>query len=147
MGEAHLMRRVYIRHPSDMPIELRSEDGELTGEQRLKDISLGGIACRAERAQPVGSVVSLCIASTDPPFRMRGRVTWCIRRGEQYDIGVQFLAQDDAFAARMVEQVCHIEQYRNDVLRREGRVLDSEEAAREWIKRFAPDFPDPRAMH
>jgi hypothetical protein len=144
---SHLMRRAYIRHPSDMPIELRCEGADRNGEQRLKDISLGGIACRAERPQAVGSVVSILIGITHPPFKVRGRVTWCVRHEHHYDLGVQFLEQDDAFAARMVEQVCHIEHYRNEVLRTEGRVLDSEEAAREWIDRFAPEFPDPRMMH
>ncbi len=43
---------------------------------------------------------------------------------------------------RMVEQVCHIERYRADVLEREGRALTGEQAAEEWIKRYAEDFPD-----
>ena len=45
------------------------------------------------------------------------------------------------FAARMVEQVCQIEHYRQQVQRAEGRVLDAETAAREWIKRYAASFP------
>lgn len=41
----------------------------------------------------------------------------------------------------MVEQVCYIENYRQEVLRKEGRQLDGEAAAREWIDRFAASFP------
>jgi hypothetical protein len=45
------------------------------------------------------------------------------------------------FALRMVEQLCHIEQYRLEILQRDGRWLTSEAAAAEWINRFAGQFP------
>lgn len=48
---------------------------------------------------------------------------------------------NDPFAARMVAQLRLIERYRTTVLRREGRRLDSETAAREWIARYAARFP------
>lgn len=41
----------------------------------------------------------------------------------------------------MVEQLCHIEHYKAEVLAREGRQLDGEQAAREWIRKFAHGFP------
>ncbi|MBL8395905.1 MAG: hypothetical protein JNK99_14360 [Candidatus Accumulibacter sp.] len=48
---------------------------------------------------------------------------------------------NDPFAARMVAQLRLIERYRTAVLRREGRRLDSETAALEWITRYAARFP------
>ncbi len=45
--------------------------------------------------------------------------------------------------ARMVEQICHIEQYKNEILKAEGRQLDSKQAALEWIQKFASEFPNP----
>jgi hypothetical protein len=54
---------------------------------------------------------------------------------------VTFLDAEVAFLARMVEQVCHIEDYRQSVSRIEGRQLSAEEAATEWIDRYARDFP------
>ena len=48
---------------------------------------------------------------------------------------------DRAFATRMVEQVQHIERYRQEVLRVEGRLLDDDSAALEWITRYAATFP------
>jgi hypothetical protein len=55
---------------------------------------------------------------------------------------VTFLDADDAFLARMVEQVCHIEDYRKSVQRLEGRALSPEAAALEWIAHHAAQFPD-----
>jgi hypothetical protein len=45
--------------------------------------------------------------------------------------------------ARMVEQVCHIENYKKVVYQAEGRLLTAEEAAMEWISKYASQFPDP----
>jgi hypothetical protein len=42
---------------------------------------------------------------------------------------------------RLIEQICYIEHYRQEVLISEGRKLTSEQAALEWIEKFAQDFP------
>ncbi len=42
----------------------------------------------------------------------------------------------------MVEQVCQIENYKHEVYRAEGRALTAAEAAREWIGKYAADFPE-----
>ncbi len=76
-----------------------------------------------------------------PPFEARGEVVWCRRVDACYELGIQFSSEADAFAARMVEQLCYIERYRNEVLTREGRVIDSQTAASEWINKFAASFP------
>ena len=55
---------------------------------------------------------------------------------------MSFLDAEDAFLARMVEQVCHIEDYRKSVHRIEGRELSPEEAAMEWIEKYASQFPE-----
>jgi hypothetical protein len=41
----------------------------------------------------------------------------------------------------LVEQVCHIEQYKKEVFLKEGRLLSGDEAAAEWIEKFANQFP------
>ncbi len=68
-------------------------------------------------------------------------MVWCRPAHACYELGIQFLAREDLFAARMVEQLCYIERYRREVLNTEGRELSSADAAREWIARFAEDFP------
>ena len=42
----------------------------------------------------------------------------------------------------MVEQICHIEHYRIKVKENDGRDLNIEEAAQEWIEKYARDFPN-----
>jgi hypothetical protein len=41
----------------------------------------------------------------------------------------------------MVEQIYHIEQYKLRVWEQEHRQLTSEQAAAEWIKKYADTFP------
>ncbi|MDY6992513.1 MAG: hypothetical protein SVR94_07890 [Pseudomonadota bacterium] len=47
---------------------------------------------------------------------------------------------NDAFRSRMLEQVCQIEKYRQS-LEQQGRTISIEEAAMEWISRYAAEFP------
>jgi hypothetical protein len=46
----------------------------------------------------------------------------------------------DAFKSRMVAQVRQIQKYKK-ILEQQGRRLSIEEAAMEWISRYAADFP------
>jgi hypothetical protein len=47
------------------------------------------------------------------------------------------------FRLRMESQCHQIRRYRLQVLRESGRLLSSDEAALEWIERFAATFGDP----
>jgi len=58
-----------------------------------------------------------------------------------FEIGIQFLDENDSFRVRMVEQICHIEQYKQEVFDKDGRQLSGEQAAVEWIQKYATDFP------
>jgi len=144
------MRR-YIRHPSDMPIDFQINENEAPIAQRMRDVSLGGLCFTADRPMQRGThirinipvVIQGAVESGGMPksFEADGVVAWCKKEGQSYAVGVQFADQSTQFGLRMVEQVCHIEHYRYDVLQEQGRVLSSEEAAREWVERYAAEFP------
>lgn len=61
----------------------------------------------------------------------------------QFEIGVCFVDEQEAFQSRMVEQVCQIQHYKNALEADLGREVSAEEAAQEWIGRFAADFYQP----
>ncbi len=132
--------RKYIRHPSDIPIAFDVKDIKLD-KQCLKNISIGGVAVRTQQRVEIGRIVELGIDSVVPAFKASGRVAWCLKRCHSYDVGIQFVEPEDAFRVRMIEQICHIEQYKKDVLEQDGRCLSGEQAAAEWISKFASDFP------
>jgi len=133
--------RAYIRHPSDMPIELSPLEAHEQVCTLTKDISIGGLSFYSRRPFDTGTEVNVKIPVTTPPFEANVKVVWCVSNVDGYDVGVEFIHSSDAYKARMVEQVCHIEHYRLWVKEVEGRELDSERAAKEWIGKFAGQFP------
>jgi len=132
--------RSFIRHPTDMPIEVVAGDAPHT-EQALRNVGHGGLSFRYPRQVPVGVTMRVRIAVTSPVFEANCRVAWCLPEGDCFQVGVEFLDQEDLYRARMVEQVCQIEGYRRDLHEKQGRTLSSQEAALEWISKFAKGFP------
>jgi hypothetical protein len=144
--EARPARR-FIRHTADVPLEIRTLEGE-TRHTRGLDVGHGGLSFRSGEHVPIGSTIAVRIPDVDPPFEAGARVVWCRAEGDAHRIGVAFLDASDAFRARMVEQVCEIDRYRDQMLAEEGRELSRDEAAAEWIGRHARRFPgasDPHA--
>ena len=138
--------RSYIRHPSDIPIQVdvASQTAKISTPaqaQMLNNISHGGLAFNAENPMAPGTVIRLKIDYVQPSFEAEGLVTHSEQEGDHYVIGIEFISKDTLFVARMVEQVCHIEQYKQDIAVKEGRILSGEEATREWIERYAASFP------
>ena len=134
--------RRFIRHPSGMPIQLALRGDVPPVLEHLRNVSQGGLCfCACVELDP-GQCIHLRIPVVDQLFEADGVVTWCREvESDHYEVGVRFADADALFSVRMVEQLCHIEQYRKEVLREEGRQLSSEEAASEWIDRFAGNFP------
>lgn len=137
------MVRKFIRHPADIPIEITpgSAAGSKTGA--LGDVSHGGLSFTSREHYGIGNLLTIRIPASRPPFETTVRVVWSREEDGRFVIGVEFLDKEDVFRMRMVEQVCHIEHYRNEVRRDEGRELTSEQAALEWINKCADVFPDP----
>jgi c-di-GMP-binding flagellar brake protein YcgR len=133
-------RREYIRHTSDVPIQVRTVEGE-QASGRGRNVSHGGLAFVSDLCPAQGATIEVSIPDVDPPFQANARVAWCRPENEAFLVGVEFLDRSDAFRARMVEQVCTIERYREQVREEEGRELSAHEAATEWISRYAGRFP------
>jgi hypothetical protein len=137
-------RRRFIRHTAGVPLEVRTLAGAEAPVRKGINVSTGGLSFVSECELEVGSTIEVRIGEVDPPFEAQARVAWIRPEGEAFCVGVQFIDDNDAFRARMVEQVCSIENYQREVETNEGRVLTREQAAHEWITRFAHRFPDPR---
>ena len=137
--------RKFIRHPSDAPIQVTldwvEEENDETVDQTITNVSLGGLAFVSQTPFEVLQRVRVCIPLLQEENHLVGNVVWCEKSGRSYEIGIEFEKSKDAFRLRMIEQICHIEHYRKEVERLEGRELSAQEAAGEWISKFAGDFP------
>lgn len=133
--------RNYIRHPTSIPIHV-SAGAQSCGRVTINNLSAGGLSFITDIPVKVGSVVDLVIPCVNPDYQGEGVIVW--RRSQPpkgFEVGVRFANDDEYFRVRMVEQVCQIEEYRQQ-LAEVGRKLTTEEAALEWIKRFAADFDE-----
>lgn len=136
------MRR-FVRHPAHIPIEIdyviksvqEAEDCE------MNDVSQGGLSCTLHHPLKIHSRVQVHIPSVCPEYSGIGEVVWCQKTEDGYDIGIRFDDTHEAFKSRMVQQVCQIEQYKTIIFEKEGRLLDEDQAAAEWIKKYASEFP------
>jgi hypothetical protein len=133
--------RLYIRHPSDVPIDYQLGDRDDTKRDQLSNYSEGGLCFVAKEHIEPGSEINFAIPIMPPQFHATGVVIWCRKEGDEYQVGVKFTEEETAYAVRMVEQLCYIEHYRQSVRESEGRLLSGEEAALEWIEKFADHFP------
>jgi Tfp pilus assembly protein PilZ len=133
--------RKFVRHPSDIPIHISSRSG---GENasHLHNLSLGGICCEVEHYIERGTEIVIRIPVINSSYEGYGIVVWCMPKNNHYELGVRFAGEEEAFKSRMVEQVCQIEHYKNQVKSTEGRELDGEQAAIEWISKYAAGFAD-----
>ncbi|MCU7919998.1 MAG: PilZ domain-containing protein [Candidatus Thiodiazotropha sp. (ex Dulcina madagascariensis)] len=134
--------RLYIRHPTDVPIDFQLGGRASTSRKLLTNYGEGGLCFQAEARIVPGTEIHIAIPITPPEFHATGVVVWCREEGGGYLIGVKFTEQETAYAVRMVEQLCYIEHYKQVVEQSEGRTLSGEEAAMEWIEKFAGMFPE-----
>lgn len=136
----------YDRHPVDIQIKVKASGQMTHTTYSTVNLSVGGLGFRCDRDLKHGEEIKILIPFVSPPFETQARVAWSKAHDGHFEIGVEFLAQDDAFMTRMVEQVCHIEKYKVDIYKKEGRILSPDEAAQEWIKKFAAKFPKAKAQ-
>jgi len=133
--------RQFIRHPSEIPIELWCVINKSKIQtESLSNVSLSGLAFKSNVSWEIDTIIGIRIPLVHPIFETSCRVVWCHKKNSYFEIGVELMDTDDAFKVRMVEQICQIENYRKK-LKKQGRELTIEEAAIEWINRYAAVFP------
>ena len=133
--------RKFYRHPVDIP--LRFHQAEVDCRSGVaKDIAFGGICFRSEEPVANDAIITIHFPSVSGEQEVHARVVWCHRRPKNHwEIGAAFCEEYDHFRTRMVEQLFQIELYRRQVEDKEGRHLAMEDAAREWVQRYAASFP------
>ena len=130
-----------------MPIQVTTnweeDEDDDTVDQTITNVSLGGLAFISPNSLSVLDRVRVSISILERDCELIGNVVWCEKSDTDsgYEIGIEFEKSRDVFRLRMIEQICHIEHYRGEVLRIEGRELSTQEAASEWIPKYAGDFP------
>ena len=130
--------REFTRHNAGIPIGIICN-----GEQYefiLENVSLGGLACRGSLMIPVNTMAEVRMYLLLPEYVSQGRIVWCKKTEESYELGIEHCGERDKARLHMIEQISNIEHYRNEIMLAEGRNLDGEQAAREWVDVHGADF-------
>ena len=133
--------REYIRHPSKVPLVIIPHSTREQLSLKLNNISTGGLSFDSPVEFHTNAIVKIKIPSIKPVFKVNAVVQWCRQIKGCFEMGVQFLDQDDAYKVRMVEQVCHISEYRKEIQQVTGRRMTWNKASMEWIEKNGGSFP------
>ncbi len=138
-GKAKERRRSF-RHTVYLPIGVSIGNGK-PSPSLLRDISKHGLSFAVHKPLQPGTVIDIIVPSISREFILKAKVIWCHPSEKGINkVGVAFLDQDEDFNARIVELVCRIDRYRARALGK-GRKLTFEEAAADWIGKFAKILP------
>lgn len=135
------MRR-FTRYTVDMPIKCGTEDGPIEGDSRMQNVSKTGLSFTSKTSITPGSNIRLQIPFGIQPVELTGTIMWCHDMDRFNEMGVKFDGEKIPYSMLMIEQLCLIEQYRQQVKETEGRELNSKEACKEWTSKFDSDSPD-----
>lgn len=131
----------FIKHPCDIPLDFSVDAPPSYVAAQMINVHDGGMVFEAHTSLPVGAKIHLTVNLKGSDFALAGIVTHCIYIDDSHcNVGVQFEEDNEHHSMRMIEQACHIEHYRKQASEY-GRSLSEDEAAKEWIERFAAYFP------
>ena len=128
----------YIHHPDEFPIKLTPRECENLLSNSNPALKL---VCHSNTQFLSGDVIGIEVPSVGPDLEVTGVIDWCSTSDKGYELGITFANQDALMRIRMLEQLCYIQRYRKHVLSIEGRDLSEQDAALEWIDKYANLFP------
>jgi Tfp pilus assembly protein PilZ len=103
-------KRKYPRHPVEISIDYKIS-GESTSKTDLtQNISFGGLCFQARSEVAPDTLLTLRFPTINPNFEVAGKVAWCSVIKGKVEVGVQFLDENDAYRARMIEEICHLKE-------------------------------------
>ena len=133
--------RKYLRHPIDIPIEFTISETKIKKSALTGNMSICGLCFKSFECVENDKLLTIKIPLINSNIRLQGRVVRCLIKNDHVEIGIEFINQNDIFAARMIEQICYIKQYQKDIAEQQGRNLTDEHAALEWISNHSAQFP------
>ena len=139
--------RHFIRHPICLPLFFKvlepgkKKNQEDTPSQTI-NISLGGLLFPSKHSVNIEAKIMIKMPFENKVFNVKAKVVRCLRNPQTklYDIAACFLRTQEAFKAKMIEQMYLIAEYRDLLSLQTGKEISLEDASRKWIKRYSARF-------
>lgn len=136
--------RKYIRHITGVPIEVSLDYAPVnlidSEDDTITNVSLGGLSFIATDRLDTSEHIKVRFPVLREDAVLDGKVVWCEKTQRGYEVGLEFDDPEEIDRLKVIEHICHIENYRKEIETREGRKISSDQAAREWVSRFAGNF-------
>jgi hypothetical protein len=132
--------RIFKRCKSSLPIDVKIGDLAVHEKDYLIDISLGGLSFKSRSKVDIGTVIEITIPLTYPVYQTLGKVLWCKKEKNFYNVGIKYILPNNKPTVEAVEQVCDISAYRSEIYKKEGKVVSSEDAALRWLNEYIKQF-------
>ncbi|HNV86392.1 MAG TPA: PilZ domain-containing protein [Candidatus Omnitrophota bacterium] len=143
MTQPNTERRNFLRHPIQVPIRFRIPPHRGPSFlAKTEDISAGGLSFSLSREFPEGTLLDVTIPLRAIKFNMIGSVAYCRQDSKSglFKVGILFHEDDMSFRAKLAAEILKIEEFRKETSRRLGREVSREDAAHEWIQKYAEEF-------
>ncbi len=130
----------FVAHPRDLPLDITLIEDQPFPQINEERAGFVGITYLTSHPFDNGRCVRVTLEEIDPNFCASGRIVECTREPDGYLISIEFPSSEECYCVRMIEQLSQIEHYRRQA-KMNGRRLNYNEAAAEWIQKFAANFP------
>lgn len=104
-------KRKYIRHPAEIPVKYKLSGEDSLRTDTTKNISFGGLCFQSSSFVEPGTKIVLKFPTIHPDVELSGTVVWCVEEGDRFDVGVEFLDQNEAYRARTIEEICYSKKF------------------------------------
>jgi len=100
-----LERRRYIRHPAEISVEYTVSGAQEKISNLTKDVSFGGIRFRGNSYIEPGTILKMVFPTIHREYEVAGRVVWCSQKKDYVEVGLQFLDENEAYRAQLIEEI------------------------------------------
>ena len=109
-------------------------------DDSITNVSLGGLCFIASDRLELNESIQVRFPALNQEHSLDGKVVWCHKTVKGYEVGLEFDDPDEVERLRTIDHICQIESFRQEQEKSAGRKLSSEQAALEWVSRYAGEF-------
>lgn len=133
----------FIHHPDSIPLDIRlirkqPDETQFINENQNSKL---GLSFNTNKQLKPGMHIEISIPLRNDEQKFLGQVVFVRKKDQGYDVGIVLRSQNDAYRARIIEQVCYINCYIQEQQSHSTKLINREQCAYEWISRYAAHFP------
>jgi hypothetical protein len=113
-------KRKFVRRPAEIPIEYEIAGNPNDSTHFTKNISFGGLCFQSSVQLEKETIIKLKFTSLNPDFQIKGRIAWTTPNNGKYDVGIEFLDNNDARLAKIIEEIIYIKNFQKQVFESEN---------------------------